>query len=314
MKKRLTSRNRQIDSVLALARVAEHRSFRAAAAELGVSVSAVSQSVRALETRAGVALLARTTRAVELTEVGQRFLDDAVPAAERLMQAFDAARAYGEQVTGLLRLNVPQAAGAAIIEPIIGQFCVEYPDVQVEIFVQDTIADIVSDGFDAGMRVGNLVDQDMVAVRVTQPYSYAVVGAPEYLRRFGRPENIEDLRYHRCIRVRLRPRDLPLRWSFIDRGQTRRIDVQGPLIVNDPRLNISAALRGLGLAYAPCSLVQAHVDASALELLLTRFCVHSEGIFLFYPGRKQVAPKLRAFIDFLRRRASAVSAPVDVPP
>ncbi len=302
MRPSFTVNRDQFDGVIAFLRVAERRSFRAAADELGVSPSALSQIIRSLEKRAGAALLTRTTRRVGLTEAGQRFLEHARPAVAGLMSAFESAEALGEEVTGLLRLNVPRPIIAFMGEAILRDFCTAYPKVQVEIFAEDRLANIVEDGFDAGIRLGELIEADMVAVRLSPPFAYTVVGSPGYFERHGRPARPADLRHHRCIRTRRATSNAIYRWEFLEEGRPFEVSVDGPVIVNDPALNITAAAMGLGLAYAAAPMAQARVEQGQLETALDAFCPGTPGLFLYYPSRAQVLPKLRVFIEFARTR------------
>jgi len=304
MKPSFTIHRDQFDGVVALLRVAERRSFRAAAVELGVSPSALSQIIRNLEARAGVPLLARTTRKVGLTEAGQRFLEHARPAVDELMTAFESAQALGDQVTGLLRLNVPRTVIPFIAEPILRDFCAAHPAVEVEIFAEDQLTNIVEDGFDAGIRLGELVEADMVAVRLSPPFKFAVVGSPQYFERHGRPRTPEDLRQHRCIRSRRRSGNAIYRWEFEHDARTIEVEVSGPVIVNDYALNVAAAATGLGLSYTAVPIAQSHIARGELETVLDEFCPRSSGLFLYYPRRAQAFPKLRVFVEFVRRRLS----------
>src|SRR5579859_3504292 len=198
MKQSFTVRQGALDGLEAFLSVAKHRNFRRAAAELGVTPSAMSQAVRALEARIGVAVFIRTTRSVGLTEAGERFLSRAKPAFEELVAASEVARDLGQRPTGLLRITVPRAVVPLLLEPLIASFCRGYPEVELEIAASGELVDLAAEGFDAGIRLGQFVAADMVAVRLTPPFPLAVVGSPDYLKRRGRPERIEDLRDHAC--------------------------------------------------------------------------------------------------------------------
>ncbi|WP_342239538.1 LysR family transcriptional regulator [Inquilinus sp. OTU3971] len=299
MKKPFTIERSQLDGVIAVLRVAERRSFRAAAAELGVSPSAISQTIRGLEARLGVALLTRTTRKVGLTEAGQRFVERARPALAEILAAFDAAQSLGEEVTGLLRLNMPRALVHFLAEPILMEFQTAHPALQIEIFADDSLANIVAEGFDAGIRLGELLEADMVAVRLTPPFKFAVVGAPAYFSRHGRPQRPEDLHRHACIGTRHTPQGPIYRWEFVDGNRAFDMAVAGPVIVNSGGLNLMAAELGIGLAYTAAPAVQEQVAAGVLEPVLEEFCPGTPGLFLYYPSRAQALPKLRAFIQFV---------------
>src|ERR1700746_3188675 len=250
MKQNFTVRQGALDGVEAFLNVAQHRSFRRAAAELGVTPSALSQHVRALEARVGAALFIRTTRSVGLTEAGERFLSRAKPAFEELVAASEAARELGKRPAGLLRLSVPRAGVALILEPVIASFCQAYPEIELEIAASDEMVDLAAGGFDAGIRLGQFIAPDMVVVRLTRPFPFVVVGSPDYLRLRKRPERIDDLRQHACLRRR-RSNGSIAPWQFIDGNKTVEAIVSGPLIAHDYPTLLAAAIQGLGLAQVP---------------------------------------------------------------
>src|SRR5712672_449203 len=200
MKHNFTVRQGALDGVEAFLSVAQHRSFRKAAAELGVTPSAISQAIRTLEARIGAALFMRTTRSVGLTEAGERFISRAKPAFEELVAAGEAARDLGQRPAGLLRLSVPRAVVPLILEPVIASFCQAYPEIELEIAASDEMVDLAPGGFDAGIRLGQFIAPDMVAVPLTPPFPLVVVGSPDYLRRHSRPERVDELRHHTCLR------------------------------------------------------------------------------------------------------------------
>ena len=292
---------RGLDGVAAFLRVATRRSFRGAAADLGVSTSAVSQSIRALEVRLGVALVARSTRSVGLTEAGERFLERVQPAMASLDEAFEVARSLGERPSGLLRLTVPRSVMAPVMEPILPGFCAAYPEIEVEISADSSFVDIVGAGFDAGIRVGELVHKDMIGIRLTPPFAYCVVASPAYLARHGRPQTPEDLNTHRVIRFRQQSSGSLYRWEFVHEGREFELDAPGMLTLNDETALASLAVQGLGLAYLAEPLVRDHVANGRLEPLLQDFCPESPGLFLYYPSRVQSLPKLKAFVDYVVR-------------
>jgi DNA-binding transcriptional LysR family regulator len=302
MKSGFTIDRAPFDGVVAFLRVAERQSFRLAAADLGISPSALSQAIRRLEERVGVALLARTTRKVGLTEAGERFLRRALPATGELAAAFESARELGSDVAGLLRLNVPRALLRFIGDNLIEDFCAANPRVQVEIFAEDRLVDIVAEGFDAGIRLGELVDKDMIAARLAPPFAYAVVGAPRYFETHGEPKRPEDLTRHLCIRSRRSSRVSVYRWEFEDGARAFDLAVSGPLIVNDPMMNLSAAVAGIGLAYMPEPTAREYVVRGQLKSVLGKFMPRSPGLFLYYPSRHQALPKLKAFVVFAKRK------------
>src|SRR5207245_850479 len=246
MKQNFTVRHGALDGVEAFLSVAQHRSFRRAAAELGVTPSAISQVVRALEARVGAALFIRTTRSVGLTEAGERFLLRAKPAFEELVAGSEDARDLGQRPVGLLRLTVPRAVVPILLKPLIASFCQAYPEVEVEIAASPDLVDIAAAGFDAGIRLGQFIAADMVAVRLTPPFPFVVVSSPEYLRRRGRPERIDNLRLHACLRLR-RSNGSIAPWSFVEGNKTVEAIVSGPFIANDVPTMLGATVEGLGL-------------------------------------------------------------------
>ncbi|HET7805331.1 MAG TPA: LysR family transcriptional regulator, partial [Pseudolabrys sp.] len=214
MKHNFTVRQGALDGVEAFLSVAQHRSFRRAAAELGVTPSAISQAVRALEARVGAALFIRTTRSVGLTEAGERFLSRAKPAFEELVAASAVARDLGQRPAGLLRLTVPPSVVPILLGPLIATFCQAYPEVEVELAANEHLVDIAAEGFDAGVRLGQFIAADMIAIRLTPPFPFVVVGSPDYLRGCERPERIDDLCRHACLRLR-RSNGSIAPWSFV---------------------------------------------------------------------------------------------------
>jgi DNA-binding transcriptional LysR family regulator len=305
MKQNFTVRQGALDGVEAFLSVAERRSFRGAAAVLGVTPSAVSQAVRALEARIGAALFIRTTRSVGLTEAGNRFLSRAKPAFEELVAASEVARDLGQRPAGLLRLTAPRAVAPILLDPLIASFCQAYPEVEVEIAATPDLVDIASEGFDAGIRLGQFIEADMIAVRLTPPFRLAVVGSPDYLRRRQRPELIEDLRQHACLRVR-RSNGSIAPWSFVNGAEPIEVIVSGPFIANDIPTMFGAAVAGLGLTQAPEPIAAGAVKAGKLVIMLEPFAPITPGVFLYYPGYRQMTPKLRAFIDHVKSRSDAV--------
>jgi DNA-binding transcriptional LysR family regulator len=304
MKQNFTVRHGALDGVEAFLSVARHRSFRRAAAEVGVTPSAISQAVRSLEARLGTALLIRTTRSVSLTEAGERFLSRARPAFEELVAAGEIARDLGRRPAGLLRLSVPPSVVPVVLEPLIASFCQAYPQIEVEVVANERLIDLAAEGFDAGIRLGQFVAADMIAVRLTPPFPLAVVGSPDYIRRRGRPQGIDDLRDHLCLRLR-RSGGALAPWSFVDGNRDVEAMVSGPLIAHDYSTLLGAAIRGLGLAQVPAPIADGPLRAGQLEQVLERFTPMLSGVFLYYPGHRQLMPKLRAFIDHVKGRPAA---------
>jgi len=310
MKQNFTVRQGALDGVEAFLSVAYHRSFRKAAAQLGVTPSAMSQAVRALEARVGAALFIRTTRSVGLSEAGERFHARAKPAFEELVAASEAARDLGRRPAGLLRLTVPRAVVPILLEPLIASFCQAYPEIEVEIAASAGLVDIAAEGFDAGIRLGHLVEADMVAVRLTPSFPLAVVGSPDYLRRRPRPERIDDLRLHACLRMR-RTNGSIAPWSFVNGNEAVEVVVSGPLVANDMPTVLGAAVAGMGLAQIPGPIAAGAVKAGKLLGVLEPFAPMAPGVFLFYPGSRQMLPKLRAFIDHAKSRRGTPNKTAD---
>ena len=303
MKQNFTVRQGALDGVEAFLSVAQRRSFRGAAAELGVTPSAISQAVRALEARVGAALFIRTTRSVGLSEAGERFLARAKPAFEELVAASAAARELGQRPAGLLRLTVPRAVVPILVEPVIATFCKTYPEIKVEIAASERLVDLAAGGFDAGIRLGQLVAPDMVIVRLTPPFPLVVVGSPDYLRARQRPDRVDDLRRYACLTLRRSDGSIAP-WPFADGNRTVEAVVSGPLIAHDYPTLLGAAVEGLGLAQVPGPLARTLVAEGRLQAVLTPFAITTPGVFLYYPERRQVLPKLRAFIDHVKYRGA----------
>jgi DNA-binding transcriptional LysR family regulator len=307
MKQNFTVRHSALDGVEAFLSVAQHRSFRKGAAQLGVTASAISQAVRTLEARLGAALFIRTTRSVGLTEAGERFLARAKPAFEELVAASEVARDLGQRPTGLLRLTAPLAVVPLILEPLIASFCRIYPDIEVEIAASGEMVDLAAGGFDAGIRLGQFIAPDMVAVRLTPPFPLVVVGSPGYLAGRRSPEQIDDLREHACLRYRRSDGSIAT-WPFVDGNRAIEAVVSGPLIAHDYPTLIGAAIQGVGLVQVPGPLVAAPIADGRLQTRLMRFAVMTPGVYLYHPGKRQVLPKLRAFIEHIKHQGAAAPA------
>lgn len=309
MKQAYTVARDSLDGVEAFLRVAARGSFRQAADDLGISPSAISKTIRELEARVGIALFTRTTRSVGLTEAGQRFLERARPAFAEIVAAADAARELAERPSGLLRLAVPRAVVSLVLQPLLASFAAACPDVVVEIAASEELVDLSTGGFDAGIRMGEFIAADMVAVRLTPSFRFAIVGTPAYLDRCGRPRQPGDLRGHSCVRMR-QSSGAVAPWKIEEDGQRIEMAVDGPLVVNDFPTMLGAALGGVGLAQVPRPIAVGDIDEGRLEEVLATYAPATPGLFLYHPGRRQVMPKLRAFIDHVR----ASSADADSTP
>jgi len=299
MKQNFTVRQGALDGVETFLSVAQHLSFRKAAVALGVTPSAVSQAVRALEARVGAALFTRTTRSVGLTEAGERFLARAKPAFDELVAASEGARELGQRPSGLLRLSVPRAVVPILLEPLVASFCAAYPEVEVEISASKEFVDLAAEGFDAGIRLGEFVAADMIAVRLTPPFPFVVVGSREYFRRHRRPERIDDLREQACLRMRRSDGSIAP-WPFRDGKKAIDVVVSGPLIAHDYPTLLGAAMKGLGLAQVPSPIAEEAIADGRLQAVLAPFAMTTSGVFLYHPDKRQVLPKLRAFIEHVK--------------
>ena len=280
--------------------VAEVLSFRAASTRLGVTPSALSHTMRQLEQRLGARLLHRTTRSVALTDQGRRLLERLRPAITEIDKALDELERQRHRPFGRLRIHASAGAAAMAIAPVWDRFLAAYPDVHLDLQVDDAPVDIVAKGFDAAIGIRERAAADMVAVRVTGPMKVAVVGAPAYFARRPPPSAPEELLQHSCILYRWG--DTTFVWPFQRNGESRRISVRGSVTVNSPGLAVRAAVDGLGIAYAIEPASQPFLRSVELVRVLDEWLAPYEGYFLYYPGHRQVPTALRALIDMLRAR------------
>lgn len=283
-----------------VAAVARRRNFAAAAAELGLSPSAVSHAVRVVEESLRAPLFARTTRSVSLTEAGQGFLDRALPALQEIEDAAEAALALKGAVTGTLRINAPRLALPLVITELMRRLAELHPDLVVEVTCDDALVDIVSQGCDAGVRLGEMIAEDMVAVRLTPPFEVALVASPAYLARAGEPRTLADLGRLNCIGYRKVTTGAIYAWELSEGGADVALDVAGTARVTDPLFALDLALAGVGVAYLFEPLVREHLRSGALRRILPEAAIEEPGLFLYFPRRASEAPKLRAFIDAAR--------------
>ena len=293
-------RGAEYAELAAFVAVAQERSFRRASVRLGLSPSALSHTIRELEERLGAKLLNRTTRSVAPTDAGLGLLDRLAPAFADIAGAVEGVSAFRDQPSGTVRLNLPKLAAQMALAPAFGRFARAYPDVRLELTVDDGLTDIVAGGFDAGIRPGERVQRDMVAVRVTPDLRTAVVGSPGYFASRPRPRTPRDLHGHACVNYRWAGSGALYRWPFEKAGEALEVAVEGPLTLNDTDLILAAALEGVGLACILESAVAGHVAAGRLVRVLEEWCQPFSGFFLYYPGRRQVPAALRALIDFLQ--------------
>jgi DNA-binding transcriptional LysR family regulator len=290
-----------LPAIAAFARVAHHASFTRAAEELGVSPSALSQTVRMLEQRLGVRLLDRTTRRVGVTELGQQFLSGARPGLDALAQAVEGIDEARDKPAGLLRLNVSRVSAELLLFPHMGDFAAAYPDITLELVCDNRMVDLVEGGFDAGIRLGESLAQDVIAVPVGGPLRMVTYAAPRYLEGRKAPRTPEDLRDHQCLNFRLTTGGL-YRWEYAQDGRVLDVDVAGPLISNDSDVLLAAARSGAGIATSFEGAVRADFESGRLVPLLKPWWPTFPGFHLYHPSRAQMPRKLRVFIDFLRAR------------
>jgi len=283
--------------------VADHLSFRAASAQLGVTASALSHSMRQLEERLGVRLLHRTTRSVSLTDAGLRLLEGLRPAIEQISGALETL--HQQRPFGRLRIHASPLSAPALIAPVWERFLSTYPEVHLELWVEMRPLDIVASSFDAGIGPKYWAAADMIAVRLRGPMKVAVVGAPKYFERRRPPRTPDDLASHSCIQYRFTTDGATVPWTFERNGKTKRVSLAGGVTVNVPDLAVRAAVDGLGIAYTVETLAAPFLRTGQLIRVLEGFSPSVEPFFLFYPGHRQVPAALRAFIDMIRAPKSA---------
>ncbi|MDY7226514.1 LysR family transcriptional regulator [Hyalangium rubrum] len=289
-----------LNALNAFLAVGRRRSFAAAAADLGVSSSALSQSVRQLEARLGVPLLTRTTRSVALTDAGRRLLESAGPSVDQALEALKTAAAQPGEVTGRVRLSVPTVAIHPVVTPILTRFLSRYPKAEVDLRVEDRMVDIVAEELDAGIRMSETIERDMVQVRLSGAFRFVVAAAPSYLKRRGTPERPKDLLTHDCLCIRSATTGALYQWE-LERGQKSwRLPVHGPLVTNDAVVMRAMAEAGMGLMYAFEPDVAQQLKRGTLRLVLEPYAALVDGFFLYFPSRAQVSPAFRAFVDVAR--------------
>ncbi|MDE1153582.1 MAG: LysR family transcriptional regulator [Micavibrio sp.] len=293
----------QLDGLIALKLIATKRNFSAAAEELGVSPPAISKMIKQLEARLGVALLSRTTRSTSLTEAGALFLSEAGPGLEQIFSALGHVKSYSDKPSGLLRLSLPRLIYPSYLAPIVSSFVKKYPEITVDLFFDDTQVDVVEKGFDAGIRLSDILANDMIALKLFGPVKFVTAASPKYLDRAGRPKHPKELLAHNCIRVRFGEAELYDRWEFESKGKPFEVKVTGSLIFNDTNLMITAATGGTGIIYVPEAAIKDKINTGKLEVVLNQYSAASTGFYLYYPKKSQVLPKLRVFIDHIKASA-----------
>lgn len=287
--------------------VAETRSFRAASERLGVTASAVSQTVRQLEDRLGLPLFTRTTRSVALTEAGEHLLRGLKPALSDVHATLESLEHLRGRPAGTLRLNVASIAETFLSEGTVAAFLAEHPDIKLELAVDDGDVDVVSDGFDAAIRLGELVAQDMVAVSVSGDQRQIVVGSPRYFAARPKPRHPRDLHAHACIGWRVYTRPAPYRWEFTEDGKDFEIAIDARVNTNEATVMLRLALDGVGLTIGMEDALRPYIERGELVPVLEKFCPSFPGFFLYYPypSGGEAPPKLKALVDFLRKRMRA---------
>lgn len=280
--------------------VAETLSFTAAANRLQHSPSAVSQSVRVLEHRLGHPLFRRTTRSVSLTEEGEELLQRARPALKQLCLALEIAGSAKRKPSGLLRLNVPRLAMPMVLEPVLPVMRQRYPELAIEIYCEEAAVDIVAQGFDAGIRIGNQTSPDMISVPVSPPLLAVLAASPAYLSRRGAPNSLRDLQRHDCINFRLTGSGRIYEWELIEAGRDVEIRAPDSLIINDTLFNLTLAVSGLGIAYLYQQLAEPYLKDGLLQIVLAKSALKEPPLCLYFPRYANEQPKLRAFIDTVR--------------
>jgi DNA-binding transcriptional LysR family regulator len=296
----------QLDGLIALRTVSSLRSFTAAAKELGLTPSAISQTIKQLEEKMGITLLSRTTRSISVTEAGEKFLNEAGPGIDQILSAFDSVGNYATKATGTLRLNLPRAAYRSFMGHLVKTFKEKYPDVTVELYFEDAKVDVVGSGFDAGVRLSDILAKDMVAIKLFGPVNFVTAGSPHYFGKHGRPQHPKDLLVHQCILTRL-GFGIYDRWEFEQKGKEFQVHVKGSLIMNESGFQINAAVDGQGIIYTSEDSIKKELESGELEIVLDKYKTSSSGYYLYYPKKSQVLPKLRAFIDHVQKEKSNFS-------
>jgi DNA-binding transcriptional LysR family regulator len=290
--------------------IAEQRSFAKAAVRLGVTASTLSESLRKLEQRLGVRLLERTTRSVAPTEAGERLLTRLRPVLEDYEAALESISDFRDKPSGQLRVTVANIAADLFLAPIVANFLLQYPEIRLEISIDDALTDIVAGRFDAGIRIGERLERDMIAVRVTDELRHVVVASRAYLEGRGKPKTPRDLLSHNCIRIRRSSGDILLPWRFAQNGKSFEAAIDGSLVVNDLPLALRAARDGLGLLQLLPDYAESFIAEGELETVLDDWAPTMDGFFLYYASRRHTRAPLRAFVDFMRKAAKVKGARV----
>lgn len=291
----------QLAELTAFVAVAEHRSFTKAAAQVGIALPTMSQTIRSLEEQLGVRLFNRTTRSVALTEAGERLLAEVQPILDGIDHALESVNAFRDKPMGTLRLAVSRPFGTMLLAPLIAPFLAEFPAIRLEIAVDDTQSDIVSGRFDAGIRVGHRVERDMTILRIADAFRILAVAAPEYMKHRERPSVPKDLHAHNCVRFRTAWDQMIVPWLFTKDGQQIEIAVEGSLTVNDVDLSLRPILDGVGVGYLPDMIIAPYLAQGRLVTLLEDWARPVGGVFLYHPSRRQTPMPLTVFLRFIEK-------------
>lgn len=293
---------RTFNDLYAFTVVARHRSFTRAAAHLGMSQSALSQTVKNLEGSLGVRLLTRSTRSVAPTEAGERLLSRLGPQFDEMEDALEELDTVRQRPRGTIRISAGEHPAIAVLQPKLAEFLSEYPDISVEIGVDGGMIDIVAESFDAGVRLGQQVAKDMIAVRISADIRMCMVASPGYLEKHGTPKTLEELTDHRCINTRLPTHNGLFAWELERDGAETRVRVEGPATFNNLPLRLASALDGIGIGYLPFDRAEPYLKAGQLSPVLQEWWPVWEGYHLYYPNRRQMSPAFRLLIDHLRHK------------
>lgn len=295
-----TFKRSELPELLIFLTIARRRSFAQAATELGVSTSALSHAMQKLEDRLGVRLLHRTNRSVAPTVVGERLAERLDQGFQSINDALGELESFRDNPAGELRINMPRDAGRLLLGPILAEFSAAFPNVQLIVAAEDRPVDIIAEGFDLGIRYGGAIPEDMVAIALTAPLRWVVIGSPTYFTRRGRPEEPADLLRHDCIKLRLGDNSL-FKWELGDGKAMVRLDVQGPLSANDTETTVDAVRRGVGLGYVLERRAQQEVESGGVEIVLPQWASTGPAFYAYYPSRKQTEPGLRQLIAMIRK-------------
>ena len=291
--------------------VAEQRNFAKAAAQLSIAPSTLSQTIRALEERLGVRLLNRTTRSVAPTEAGERLLTRLKPALDNVGQAVEEVNAFRDKPMGTLRIAMGRAIATTVFAPMIAPFLAAYPEITLEAVSDDSRLDLVANRLDAGLRIGELIERDMIAVKLIERIRIACVASPDYLKGRDIPQVPKDLMQHECIRHRWKFDEAIRRWEFEKDGERVEIEPQGRLIVNEAQNIVTAVMNNVGVGYVPLGMVVRFILDKRLVQLLPDWSTAYSGLYVYYPSRRQMPPPLQAFIDFARKATSRRSPDIE---